>query len=95
VHELVRRRRLIAVPGPRGPLYPAFQFGPDGRPYPLISDLIKIFEPAAAQPHTFAAWFVTPQRSLEDKTPTQWLKDGRDAVTLREAARRSAARLAH
>jgi hypothetical protein len=95
VHELVKRRRLIAVPTDRGTGFPVFQFGPDGRPYRLIPDLLRIFEAATVKPHTLASWFLTEQALLENKTPAEWLRRDCDHARLLEAARRSAQRLAH
>lgn len=96
VHALVKRRRLLAVPSSdRGSLYPSFQFGPDGRPFAQLPDVLRAFEGAAIKPHTLASWFITPLPILENKTPAEWLREGGDRMTLLTAARRSSLRLAH
>lgn len=95
VHDLVRRRRLLGLPAEKGRLaFPAFQFTAAGRPHAALPDILELFAGAVVSPYTVASWFVTPQPLLEGETPAHWLQLGRDPELAREAARRSAARLA-
>jgi hypothetical protein len=96
VSDLATRQRLLALEGPGGrKLYPAFQFGKGGRPLAGVSRVLDAFTGAAVSPYTVAAWFVSPQPLLEGECPAAWLRSGRDLDLLVEAARRSAAPLAH
>lgn len=96
VNDLVRRGRLLALPGPEGRLlYPAFQFSPSGRPYEAMPKVLAALEEARIDAHTTASWFKTPQRALGDVTPARWLASGKDVERLVEAARRTAARMGH
>ena len=62
VNDLVKRRRLLALPGPRGrALYPAFQFTNRGRPHAALPAILAHFERAGVHAHTIASWFKTPQ----------------------------------
>ncbi|MBI4493771.1 MAG: hypothetical protein HY690_13345 [Chloroflexi bacterium] len=94
VNDLAKRRRLLALPTQKRRLrFPAFQFTGEGRPYPVLPAILDTFAGAVASPHTIASWFVTPQPLLEGETPARWLQQGRDPEAVKEAARRSAARL--
>jgi hypothetical protein len=57
--------------------------------------ILAAFQDADVSPYTIASWFTTPQRLLGGVTPATWLRRGRDGDRVVEAARRSAARLAH
>ncbi len=95
VSDLARRGRLLALEASGGrKLYPAFQFGPGGRPYAEVPRVLEIFAGAVESPYTIASWFVSPQDLLEGETPTAWLRSRREPEPLFEAARRVAARLA-
>ncbi|HEX4966627.1 MAG TPA: hypothetical protein VF173_37805 [Thermoanaerobaculia bacterium] len=76
-------------------LYPAFQFAESGRPFPEISRVLRIFSGAADSPYTVASWLMSPNPLLDQRTPAEWMRTGRDPELLFEAARRSAAPLAH
>jgi hypothetical protein len=94
VSDLAKRGRLLALHGSGGrKLYPAFQFGPSGRPYPEIAKVLEIFEGIVATPYTIASWFVSPQDLLEEEAPAAWLRTGKDSSQLLAAAQRSAAAL--
>jgi hypothetical protein len=93
---LQREGRLLILDSFDGEkLHPAFQFSPAGKPYPEVSRVLEIFSGAVDSPYTIASWFVSPQDLLEANTPAAWLRSGRDPELLFEAARRSAAPLAH
>ncbi|MGH2350675.1 MAG: hypothetical protein ACRDJN_03560 [Chloroflexota bacterium] len=96
VSDLVKRHRLLALPAADGRLhFPAFQFSPSGRPYPVIATVLDIFKDSALDPHTTASWFVTAKALLDGKSPAEWLRDGGDPQAVMEAARRTAGRLGH
>jgi hypothetical protein len=95
VSQLAKRRRLLALASDEGLTFPAFQFSPGGRPYDAMPAILAAFEDADVSPYTIASWLTTPQRLLGRVTPATWLRRGRDPERVVEAARRSAARLAH
>jgi hypothetical protein len=95
VSQLAKRRRLLALPHDDRLTFPAFQFSPNGRPYEAMPTILAAFEDAGVSPYTIASWFTTPQRLLGRVTPATWLRRERDSERVVEAARRSAARLAH
>jgi hypothetical protein len=96
VSDLAKRGRLLALDASGGrKLYPAFQFGPDGRPYPELARILAAFEGAIETPYTVASWLVSPQDLLEGETPAAWMRLRRAPELLQEAARRAAAALAH
>ena len=94
VNDLVVRRRLLAVRGPRGrALYPAFQFTSRGRPHVALPAILAHFEAAGITAHTVASWFTTPQAYLANQTPAARLAVDPEALPVIESARRSASRL--
>lgn len=93
VHELVKRRRLLALPARGGALFPAFQVDRRGRPRPGMAEVLAAFEGAVESPLTVASWFRTPQPLLDDRTPADWMAAGDDLSRLLAAARRAAAHL--
>ena len=96
VSDRARRGGLLMLPTAAGRVgYPAFQFGPGGQPYPAVPRVLELFAEAEADPWTVASWFRSPQALLEHSTPAEWLGRGGSDDTLIEAARRTAARLAH
>ena len=96
VHERAKRGTLLAVRGDDGqPRFPAFQFGPAGKPLPALAAILEVLRPVVASPYTIASWFVTEATELEGKTPAEWLREGRDPGAALRAASRYAARLAH
>lgn len=91
----MKRRRLLALDASNGrKLFPSFQFGRGGRPYPEVAEVIEIFSDVVETPYTIASWFVSPQDLLEGRTPVEWLRSGRDPALLLKAARRAAGVLA-
>jgi hypothetical protein len=96
VHDLAKRKRLLVLGSSGGrKLYPAFQFGDQGRPFAEIPEVLRTFEDVVETPYTIASWFVSPQDLLEGQTPAAWLHERRDPALLLEAAKRSAGELAH
>jgi hypothetical protein len=56
---------------------------------------LKAFDGAVETPYTIASWLVSPLDLLQNETPAAWMQAGRESAPLFEAARRSAAKLAH
>ena len=97
VHDLAKRGRLLALPTQGGrPLFPAFQFDLEqGRVYSAVPSAIGRFKEAGVDAYTAASWFCEPRPVLDGLTPADWLRERRADRPLIEAARRSAAPLAH
>jgi hypothetical protein len=96
VRDLTASGRLLTLESSEGhELYPAFQFDASGSPYSEIPRVIEIFSGIVETPYMIASWLVSPQDLLEGETPAAWLRSGRDSELVFEAARRSAAPLAH
>ena len=94
VDELVERGQLLGLPTLGQELiFPAFQFGDDGQLIPGLPAILAAFDGVVISPYTIASWFVTPQIALGRRTPVTWLRRGKDPEQVKEAARRSAARL--
>ena len=88
---------LLGLPGDGTTWYPTWQFDIDGaRIRPEVRDLIGAFRDRLddIDPLVIAAWATTHQdEDLAGETPAQWLRAGRDATQLRQAAERASARL--
>lgn len=96
VHQLVKRRRLLGLATREGRLrFPAFQFSSSGAVYEAVPTILGAFEAAKLSPYSIASWFMTGQRLLRGTTPAAWLGRGGEPGRPIEAARRTAARLAH
>jgi hypothetical protein len=97
VHDLTKRGRLLGLPTHGGrPLFPVFQFDLEqGRVYSAVPPAIGHFKEAGVDAYTAASWFCEPQPVLEGLAPAAWLRERRADRPLIEAARRSAAPLAH
>jgi len=96
VSDRARRGGLLALPTSSGRvLFPAFQFGPGGRPHPVLPRVLEVFGEAEVEPWLVASWFRTPQALLGDSSPADWMARGKAEETLLEAARRTAEKLAH
>jgi hypothetical protein len=93
VNDRVRRGTLLAFRNEAGELvYPAFQFGPNGRPLAGLSAVIGAFKDAIETPYTIAAWLVSPEAELDGSTPIEELRRGRRELVA-DVARHYAARL--
>lgn len=80
-----RARKALAVSTGQRDLYPAFQFGEDGRPLPLIARLLEIFE--GWSPWGIALWLASNTDWLGGRRPVDLLRSEPEAVL--EAARRA------
>ena len=78
LHQLRKAGRLVALDarGPRGGLYPAWQFGPDGRIAPGIERLIRAANEAEMGPATLHAFMEEPNGRLGGQTPADVLARG-------------------
>ncbi len=77
-------------------VFPAFQFDPtDGRPYPMIPQILTEFAEADVDPYTVATWLATGQDELDGATPVSLLPTPVSTTAVTAAARRTAARLNH
>lgn len=94
LHDLVKRRRLLAVPWGNEMRYPVFQFASTGRPHDVMPRLLQIFADADVPALMVGSWCTSEQRALDGARPSEWMARGRDPERLLDAARRSAARLA-
>lgn len=93
VSDRARRGGLLMLPMKAGRVvYPAFQFGPSGQPFPAVPKVLAVFEEAGSDPWAVASWFRTPRGRLVGRTPAEWMGHGLDEEALLEAARRAAAR---
>jgi hypothetical protein len=81
--------RVFAVSVARGDLYPAFQFGEEGKPLPVIAQVLEVMR--GEQPWTIALWFAGGSGWLGGKRPVDLLHTDPEAVV--EAARRTKAPL--
>ena len=96
VSDRARRGGLLALPTASGRvLFPAFQFGPGGQPHPVLPKVLRIFVDAEVDPWLVGSWFQTRQVLLGGASPADWMGQGKAEETLLEAARRTAAKLAH
>lgn len=93
ISDHVARRRLLALSGEDGQLlFPAFQFGEDGRPLTGLSDVLRTLQGAFESSYSLASWFTTSQEELGNATPAESLRAGdRGPVLL--AAKHAHARL--
>jgi hypothetical protein len=68
--------------------FPAFQFGPDGQPIPVIQEVVELFRRQTDYDDwTIAEWFTSPCRWLDQRVaPIVLLQSNAEAV--REAARK-------
>jgi len=97
IYDLVTRARMLGLPR-RGAtmVFPAFQFDPtDGRPYPMIPQILTEFAEADVDPYTVATWLATGQDELDGATPVSLLPTPVATTAVTAAARRTAARLSH
>lgn len=77
--------RIFAVTAGRTDLYPAFQFGDDGKPLPGVAEVIRTFQ--GQNEWALALWFAAPSGWLGGRTPASLLRGDPTAVAV--AARRA------
>lgn len=77
--------KIFALPIGRGDRYPAFQFADDGKPLPVISEVIGLF--GARSAWSLALWFASSSGWLHGKRPVDMLETHPEEVV--QAARRT------
>lgn len=77
--------KIFAVPKGGADLFPAFQFGPDGRPLPAVATVIELFKDEHSW--NLALWWNAGSGWLAGRTPREVLPSDPDAVI--EAAKRT------
>lgn len=75
--------RIFSVGAGRVDRFPAFQFGDDGRPLPVVADVIRAF--AGHGEWAIALWFTAPSGWLGGRTPASVLRT--DPASVLDAAR--------
>jgi aminoglycoside 3-N-acetyltransferase len=68
------QRTMFSVPYEKQERYPAFQFGADGEPLPVIRDILAIL-PKTMTPWQIAFWFVSSNSWLGGPAPRDHLDD--------------------
>jgi len=78
LHQLVQVGRLVAVSGGarRALLYPAWQFGGDGRPLPGLARVIAAARAAELDPETLHFLMTEPHDRLGGRPPADVLAEG-------------------
>lgn len=84
--------QIFAVPYKSGIYFPLFQFGEEGKPLPLIGEVLEVFKGAPMTDWQTGLWFVTRNGWLGDRRPVELFHSDPDAVT--EAARQEVAPIA-
>jgi hypothetical protein len=95
VEDLVQGKQLLALPTDEGnTVYPAFQFGQNGKPYPAIARVIELLDSVAITPYTIASWLMSPKPYFGGTSAIRWLEMGRDPRRVVAEARLAAAHMA-
>lgn len=71
--------RILAVDHEDTLYYPAFQFGDDGRPLPVIREILHVLN-ETLEGWELALWFTTRTEALDGACPVDLLLDAPDAV---------------
>ncbi len=78
--------RIFAIPLGATHYFPAFQFDSDGKPQPVIADVVHMFAEHHASPWSLAIWFLTEHPRLR-RRPAELVTDTPESVL--EAARQT------
>ncbi len=73
--------RIVGLPFVDVVVYPAFQFQPDGQPYPLLLEVNKALPEDCTDWHR-ASWLVSPNEWLEGETPVPAIQRGDPEVAI-------------
>lgn len=84
-----QEQRIFGVRHHDALFYPGFQFGDDGRPLPVVREVLKLFSSQGLTDWETALWFTAPTSSLRDQRPVDLMREDPDAVV--EAARHEVA----
>jgi len=74
--------RIFAVEHLGHRYFPAFQFGVDSRPRPIIRRILEVFEPHGLEGWEIALWFTTASGWLDDQRPVDRLAAAPDDVVM-------------
>ncbi|MBU9766062.1 hypothetical protein FR943_19725 [Mycobacterium sp. TNTM28] len=74
--------RIFAVEHLGARAYPAFQFGTDGNPRPVIQRVLKVLEPYGLDGWETALWFTSRTGWLDDRRPVDLLVGAADDVVV-------------
>lgn len=75
LHQKVKAGQVLALTTGNGQrVYPAWQFSPDGRPLTGLVDLLRVLNPAAADPWTVAVWLTRPVEEWGGRTAVDVLR---------------------
>ncbi len=72
--------QVFAIEHRGGRYYPAFQFDSDGRPRPVIAQVLAALQPYGLNGWEIALWFTTASGWLDDRRPVDLLDDDPDAI---------------
>ncbi|MFZ5869464.1 MAG: hypothetical protein ACOYXW_02880 [Actinomycetota bacterium] len=87
-----RRRTVLALQTSDGRwIYPTWQFR-DHEVMPGLAEVLAVFEEHSNW--SVGTWLTTPNKDLDERTPVQWLNEGRDREHLLRLARHTAHRWA-
>jgi hypothetical protein len=83
IEALVAERQIFCIESSGMVLYPAFQFTPDGRPKPLVAEILKLLMPIYS-PWDVACWFWGSTGWLGGRSPFE-VMDSAPALVLHAA----------
>jgi hypothetical protein len=93
--QLTRSGRLLVLERSGQKVYPAWQFGEDGRPLEALVDAHQtLVSEGHMSPWSAASWCVHEHPELDGRSPRDWAADHEDPEHLRLAADHDAARAA-
>jgi hypothetical protein len=72
--------RVLGVEWSGSVVFPAFQFGADGRPLPVIASVVTHLRGAGLDDWQAALWFASPTGWLDDRRPVDVLDRAPEAV---------------
>ena len=68
-----RNKALVAIRRGNYLSYPGFQFGPDGKPLPVIARLIEVADENGWSEAGLVQWLCSPTTYLDGDRPVDWL----------------------
>lgn len=93
VAERRQRHTLLGLKTADGHwVYPVFQFDERNSVRAGLPDLLQTLAASGVDDWSLAGWLVSPLRSLDGRTPIEWLRQRRDLATLLEVGRDAARR---
>jgi hypothetical protein len=75
-----REGRLVAVEHRGTTYYPGFQFDPEGRPRPVVAEVLKHLQAPGMTPWQHALWFTTANGWLDGQRPVDLFDKDPEAV---------------